>query len=74
MNDRFRGKMVEKNYKRQDLALLWGVDPMTVSNKMTGKSSLTCEELVTAARLYNLSDAEVLYILYGERNLIDLPE
>lgn len=71
MNDRFRGKMVEKNYKRKDLALMWGVDVMTVSNKMTGKSSISCGELATAARFYGLSDAEVLYILFGERVLTD---
>ena len=71
MHDRFRGKLSEKNYKREDLALLWGVNVMTVSNKMTGKTSLTCEELVSAAKFYNLSADEVLYILYGESRLMD---
>ena len=66
MIDRFRGKLTEKRYKREDLASIWGVNVMTVSNKMTGKTPITCDEFVKAARHYELSDPEVLYILYGE--------
>lgn len=71
MVDRFRGKLTEKKYKREELALLWGVNVMTVSNKMTGKTAISCEEFVTAAKHYGLTDPEVLYILYGESRLVD---
>ena len=70
MVDRFRGKLTEKKYKRDELATLWGVNVMTVSNKMTGKTSITCEEFVSAVKFYELSDAELLYILFGESRLI----
>ena len=71
MNDRLRGKLTEKKYKRDDLATLWGVNVMTVSNKMTGKAPITAEEFAAACKFYNLSDAETLYILYGESRLIN---
>lgn len=71
MNDRFRGKLTEKNYRREELATLWGVNVMTVSNKMTGKTSLTCEELASAAKFYGLTDSEILFILFGESRLIN---
>ena len=70
MVNRFRGKLTEKKYKREELATLWGVNVMTVSNKMTGKTSITCEELVSAVKYYELSDAELLYILFGESRLL----
>lgn len=70
MIDRFRGKLTEKRYKREELATLWGVNVMTVSNKMTGKTPITCEEFKKAAVHYGLSDPEVLYILFGESRLV----
>lgn len=69
MVDRFRGKLTEKRYKREDLAQLWHVNVMTVSNKMTGKTSITCEEFTAAAQYYRLSDSEILYVLLGESRL-----
>lgn len=71
MIDRFRGKLTEKKFKREDLATLWGVNIMTVTNKMTGKTPLRVEEFTAACKFFNLSDAEVLYILYGESRLRD---
>ncbi len=71
MIDRLRGKLTERKFKREELATLWGVNIMTVSNKMTGKAPLSCEEFIAAAKFYNLSDAEVLYVLYGESRLIN---
>ena len=69
MVDRFRGKLTEKHYKREDLATLWGVNVMTVSNKMNGKTAISCEEFMKAAKHYGLSDPEVLYILFGKSRL-----
>ena len=71
MAERFKGKLTERRFKRADLAMLWGVDVMTVSNKMNGKAPISCEEFVAAAKFYNLSDREVLYVLYGESRLLD---
>ena len=71
MVDRFRGKLTEKHYKREDLATLWSVNVMTVSNKMTGKTPISCEEFTKAVKHYSLSDPEVLYILFGESRLVD---
>lgn len=71
MTDRIRGKLTEKKFKREELATLWHVNVMTVSNKMNGKTPITVEEFVSMAKYYNLSDAEVLYLLYGESRLID---
>lgn len=70
MLDRLRGKLAEKKYKREDLALLWGCNVSTVSNKLTGRTDISCRELVLAAKHYGLSDAELLYILYGESRLL----
>lgn len=71
MIDRIRGKLTEKKYKREELATLWGVNVMTVSNKILGKSPINVEEFVSMVKFYNLSDAEVLYLLYGESRLLD---
>ena len=71
MAERFRGKLTERRFKREELALLWGVNVQTVSNKMTGKTAITCDEFVAAAKFYNLTDREVLYVLYGESRLLD---
>lgn len=71
MVNRFRGKLTEKKYKREELATLWGVNVQTVSNKMTGKTLITCEEFLAAIKYYKISDAEILYILFGESRLID---
>lgn len=71
MIDRIRGKLTEKKYKREELATLWGVNVMTVSNKILGKSPINVEEFVSMVKFYNLSDAEVLYLLYGESRLLE---
>lgn len=71
MLDRFVGKLTEKHYKRKDLAMIWGVNVMTVSNKMTGKTPITCQEFITAAKYYGITDAELLYIFFGESRLRD---
>ena len=70
MVDRFRGKLTEKRYKREDLATIWNVNVMTVSNKMTGKTPITCEEFKKAVMHYGLTDPEVLYILFGESRVL----
>lgn len=71
MVDRLRGYLSQKKFRREELATLWGVNVQTVSNKMTGKTSITIEELTAAVKFYNISDAELLYILFGESRLID---
>ncbi len=65
MNDRLRGKCSERGLTRQQLADIWHCDVMTVSNKLTGKSGITCEELRAAALAFNFSEAEIMYILMG---------
>ena len=70
MVDRFRGKLTEKHFKREELARLWECNVMTVTNKMTGKTSITCDEFMKAVDHYKFSTAEVLYILYGESRLV----
>lgn len=71
MVERFRGYLTTKKFKREELATLWGVNIQTVSNKMNGKTSIYIEELLAAVKFYNISDAELLYILFGESRLID---
>lgn len=71
MVDRFRGFLTQRKVKREELATIWDVNIMTVSNKLNGKTKITCDELMTAAKHFNISDAELLYILLGESRLID---
>lgn len=71
MVDRFRGYLTQRKVKREELAAIWDVNIMTVSNKLNGKTQITCNELMTAAKHFNISDAELLYILLGESRLID---
>ena len=65
MNDRLRGKCSERGITRRQLADIWNCDVMTVSNKLTGKSKITCDELTSAAAAFHFSENELLYILLG---------
>lgn len=64
---RLKGKLTEKHYTRAALAAVWHCSTMTVSHKLNGNAPIQAEELAAAAKYYELSDAEVLYIIFGAR-------
>lgn len=67
MNLRFKSKLTEKRVEGKDLAELWECNINTVYAKLNGQTIITCDEFTKAALKFEMSDADVLYILFGAR-------
>jgi hypothetical protein len=68
VNIRLKGKLTEKGVTGKQLAELWDININSVYAKLNGNTIITCEELKKAALAFKLSEAEVLYILFGPNN------
>lgn len=59
---KFKAKCVEANVSRMELCRLWKRNLKTVSNKMTGKTSITLDEAQRFSEYAKLSDDEKVEI------------
>ena len=63
---KLRAKVAEKNIKREDLRLLWGLECVTtVSNKINGKTPITLDEAQRFSDYAGLTDEEKLVIFFS---------
>jgi len=57
--------LMAKGVKQTEVAEVWDCSPMTVSNKLTGKSEISISELRAAADAFNLTTSEVLDVIFA---------
>lgn len=60
-----KGKTVEHGYTMEDLARGIGINPATLSRKMSGDSDFTRSEIIMIRDILSLSSAEVESIFFA---------
>ena len=63
----FKGKAVERGYTLGNLAKEIGINPATLTRKMTGESDFTRAEIIKIRDILNLSAQEVENIFFPEK-------
>ena len=63
--DKFRGKVFEKGKTLSKVAAFLGINPATLTRKMSGDSDFTRSEIQQISCFLNLSDEEMGTIFFG---------
>ena len=61
----FRAKYIERNLKAADVATILGINPATLSRKVSGESDFTRNEIQLFRTALNLSAEEITEIFFG---------
>lgn len=65
--NKFRGKVVERGLTLADVSAGIGVNPATLTRKMSGESEFTRSEIQKIRNILNLSDEELNGIFFAEK-------
>lgn len=63
---KFHGKVVERGFSLDSFAKEMGINPSTLSRKMSGESDFFRKEIEDIARKLRMTQAEVLNIFFAE--------